>query len=153
MRVDIPGTSDYFVFRDKLTGGDRSAYQAVQDRLNGLDVGTEVEVEDDDGMEVSEDGLTMVPKARPKEKVRLTRAWLTDLRDTVLGRVLTEWSFTDLPLPYVPAHWDELPLEACEAIDTALKGVTDRLRGPKAAPTSRGSASSSEAATASSLPA
>ena len=85
------------------------------------------------------------------------------LRDWMLARVITAWSF-DLPLPYQPGYREKLPVRVCNALQKAVKPVQDAMTddeddedgdGPKSGPQSGtgGSAGSSAAGTPSPLPA
>jgi hypothetical protein len=92
----------------------------------------------------------MVPK---KRTVKVSLGMVNQQRDTLLARLITDWSFTDIPLPYTALSRERLPLAACKALDQAInehkqvlnesgpdpKGATTSAssNGSKAAPHSR----------------
>ena len=123
MRLDV---GEHFIEMrgpEALTGGDLDAFAAVYAAVFAQDV--EVEDEDDS----SDDGVSYVPKPKgEKRKVRVTMAMVAEQRDTMLSRLITGWSY-DLPLPYVAASRDLLPLAACRALDDAIKPHLKELRG------------------------
>jgi len=130
MRLDV---GEHFIEMrgpEALTGGDLDAFAAVYAAAFDQDV--EIEDEDDsapEGMVLSDDGVSYVPKPKgEKRKVRVTMAMVAEQRDTMLSRLITGWSY-DLPLPYVAASRDLLPLAACRALDDAIKPHLKELRG------------------------
>lgn len=136
-QVTMRGPSD-------LTGGDRRALEAIEDKSNGLEKGFWFAENSDDEFELADDGLTMVK--RPARR-KLSRAMLAEQRDSMLERLITGWSFEDkLPMPYHSGYLDsdELPIEAVEKILGVYSDVLDRIRsgGPKAAPTTTGTSTS-----------
>jgi hypothetical protein len=128
-QVTMRGPSD-------LTGGDRRALEAMDDKGNGLERGFWFAEDSDDEWELAEDGVSMVK--RPGRR-QLSRAMLADQRDAMLTRLITGWSFEDkLPMPYHSGYLDsdELPIEAVEKILGVYAEVMERLRrgGPKERP-------------------
>lgn len=150
MRVEIPGGDHWVEMRsaDELTGGDLDAFSSVYEGAFARDV--EIDDEDDEPgsqMELSPDGVSMVPKKASKRTVRVTMGMVNEQRDGLLGRIITAWSYSDapfeLPLPYSALSRERLPLAACNALAEAVKPHLDALRGatgPKAqtAPTADG---------------
>ena len=87
MRLDIPGGA-WIELRgpDELTGGDDDAFQRVYSAAFAQDV----EISDgDDDMEMSADGASMVPKAKPKRTIRVTMDMVAEQRDILLSRLIT----------------------------------------------------------------
>jgi hypothetical protein len=134
----------------ELTGADQDAVFDVYDRL--LESKPQPEPQPDPA-----NPAVMLPAPRPRFSNRDGR----DLRDTVLGVVITAWSFDQIPLPYTPDARRQLPLPACNALYEAVDPLQDALLGikkdeaPKAngpSPGSGGSTDSSQASTASPLP-
>ena len=75
------------------------------------------------------------------------------IRDEVMGKLITGWSF-DVPLPYTSASRAQLPLYACNALVAAVDPHIDALNGagPKAEKSGTGSSDTSDASTSSPLP-
>jgi hypothetical protein len=135
----------------ELTGADQDAVFDVYDRL--LEGKPQAEPQPDPA-----NPAVMLPAPRPRFSNKDGR----DLRDAVLGVVITAWSFDQIPLPYTPEARRQLPLPACNALYKAVDPLQDALLGiekdedPKAdgpSPGSDGSTGTSLASTESPLPA
>lgn len=129
MRIDL-ADSQWIELRDpgKLNGGDKDAFDSVYEPAFAQDV----PLDGDDEPELSDDGTAMRPKLR--RTVRVTMAMVHEQRDILLGRLITAWSFTDIPLPYQTASRELLPLDACQALEVAVRPHMEKLReaiGPK----------------------
>jgi len=150
MRLAIPG-GQWVDLRgpDELTGADDDAFQRVYSAAFAQDV--EI-TDEDDQMEVSPDGVSMTPKAKPKRTIRVTMDMVAEQRDILLSRLITAWSF-DIPLPYNSASRELLPLAATRALNEAIKPHLAELRksaGPKESPgTTPASSNGSKAPSAS----
>jgi hypothetical protein len=136
MRIDTPG-GNWVELRsaEDLTGADDDAWHAIFYQVR-LEADEEAASEGDDGMEVSADGVTMVPK---KRHIKVPPDFAYRQRDTLLASLITDWSYKDapfsLPLPYsaesrktTESH-KGLPLAACKALDEAIKPHKAALNG------------------------
>lgn len=129
MRTDIPGTEHYIEHRgpEELKVGDVDAYNAPIEEVQVARVNAS---DDDDGTEVSEDGLTMVPKPRRVPPgAELTVDHIRRRRDGLLSRVITGWSFQGVPLPYSAASRAELPAVAFPALAEVYDTLGDAIQG------------------------
>jgi hypothetical protein len=111
---------------DELTGADDDAWHLV---YNQVVTDAAVIEPDGDGMEVSADGTSMVPKRR---RIRMPPDILQRQRDGLLGLLITGWSY-DLQLPYTSASRTSLPLAMCKELDRAIQPHIAVIRdaGPK----------------------
>jgi hypothetical protein len=136
MRIDIPGTADWIELKDiaDLTWADEEAFDAVLGAAVIAARYGEVDAEDepDDGMEISADGVSMVPKVKKRATITLTLPMLRERRDVLLAAVITGWSY-DVPLPYNSASQVLLPRAAGKALVAAIEPYIDELgaAGPK----------------------
>jgi hypothetical protein len=135
--------------RVELPGGQWAELRGVDD-LTGVD--------QDDFLDTYDKLVADKPRPEPKpdpdnpavqaaaEPVKLTSADNRVLRDWLIGRFVTAWSF-DLPLPYTAASRERLPVKACNALQKAIKPMQDALvddddgddgdeAGPKSGPVS-----------------
>lgn len=130
MRVEDPAGGWWIELRgpDQLFGADEDAFKAVYEAAIGA---IDVEIGDDE-MEVSDDGVSMQPKQPERRKVKVKLSMVNDQRDVLLSRLITGWSFEDIPLPYNAASREVLPLSVCKRLDEAI-GEHKRIlqgRGP-----------------------
>jgi len=130
MRIDL-AEGQWIELRDpnRLNGGDKDAFDSVYEPAFAQDVSIDGE---DDSYELSEDGTGMRPKN--KRTIRVTMAMVHEQRDILLSRLITAWSFTDIPLPYQTASRELLPLDACRELEAAIRPHLEKLRettGPK----------------------
>jgi hypothetical protein len=153
MRIELPD-SQWAEIRDasSLTGADQDEYQ------DAIDAAQQVRQREADAeaAAAAPANPAMMPDpadqaARPR--ARLTSADMRGLRDLVMGKMITAWSFDHLPLPYVTAHRPQLPIYACNALQEAVSPHIDALNGegPKAV-TGPGSATTSSGTSSSPLP-
>ena len=98
---------------EALSGADEDAFKSVYESALGS-----LTVDLDEDMEMSEDGVSMVPKQR--RKVQVSLGMVNQQRDILLTRLITDWSFADIPLPYTPLSRERLPLAVCKALDAAI---------------------------------
>ena len=144
LKITLPG-DQWAEIRDAstLTGADQDEYQ------DAVDVALRARQAEADA------AAAAIPPANPAmmpdpaeipagSRARLANADMRGLRDLVLGKLITAWSFDALPLPYTPAHRSSLPLYACNALTNAISSHIDALNGagPKEE-TSPGSATTS----------
>lgn len=129
MKLTAPDGSWWVELRGptELNGADRRALEEVDDEINGLGKGIWL---GDDGEEfdLAPDGVTMVRRVARR---KLSREILNRRRDALLSRLISNWSFAGLPLPYQPGYLDSetMPLDAVNAIEKTLNEVRDRLSG------------------------
>jgi hypothetical protein len=118
-----------------LSGADEDAFKSVYDSVLG---GLAVDLDED--MEVAEDGVSMTRKPR---QVKVSLGMVNQQRDVLLTRLITDWSFTDIPLPYTALSRERLPLPVCKALDAATAEHKQVLNAsgpdPKGATTSASS--------------
>lgn len=134
--VDLRGPAE-------LSGADEDAFKSVYESALG---DFEIDLDLDEDMELSDDGVSMMPK---KRKVKISLSLVNQQRDLLLSRLITDWSFADVPLPYTGLSRERLPLAACKALDGAIAEHKRVLNGtgpdPKGETTS-GSSNGSRAA-------
>jgi hypothetical protein len=111
---------------DQLFGADEDAFKAVYETAIGA---IDVEIGDDDEMEVSPDGVSMTPKQPERRKIKVKLSMVNDQRDVLLSRLITGWSFEDIPLPYTALSRERLPLSVCKKLDEAISEHKRILQG------------------------
>jgi hypothetical protein len=123
VRVDLPG-GQWAEMRspDELTGGDKDAWL---ESMEFTDTDQELPGQEPENPAVMPDPA----QAKRRVKVRITMANLHKQRDMMLGRLITGWSYADIPLPYSRASRDRLPLSVCNALEEAVKAHVDALNG------------------------
>ena len=151
IHVDLPG-NNWAKLRgaEELTGADQDVAFDAYDRL------MEGKPQPDPQPDPANPAV-MLP-APPR---RFSNADGRAIRDTVLGLVVAAWSFDQISLPYTPEARKQLPVLACNALYKAVDPIQDALLGvesdeaPKAgeSPGTDGSTGTSQASTASPLPA
>lgn len=144
MKIDLPG-GEWADIRDldSLTGADQDAYGDEVDRL--------LEIRRSEAEAAARAANpAMMPDPADTPRGRLTGADTRTLRDVLLGKLISDWSYSDrLPLPYVAAYRGRLPLVACVKLTEAIDPLVDVLNGniPKETETPTGSAGTSPEAT------
>lgn len=147
MRVEDPAGTWWIEIRgpDQLFGADEDAFKAVYESAIGA---IDVELGEDD-MEVSSDGVTMRPRAPERRRVQVRLSMVNEQRDVLLARLITGWSFEDIPLPYTAASRELLPLTVCKRLDDAIAEHKRILQGagpdPKEATTPASASGSRDA--------
>jgi hypothetical protein len=151
MRVDLPD-GQWADIRDvsTLTGADQDEYQdAVDEALRARQRQADAEAA------AAPANPAMMPDpadgtARPR--AGLANADVRGLRDLVMGKMITAWSFP-LDLPYTTASRSSLPVYACNALQDAVTPHVGALNGegPKQE-TGPGSATTSPGTSSSPLP-
>ena len=132
MKVDLDG-GEWAEIRDldQLTGADQDDYADTVDAL--LEVRRR---EAEAAVQAANPAVMADPQDPPR--ARLRNPDMRALRDTLLGKLVTDWSYQDrLPLPYHAGYRSQLPLPACntlvEAIEphiSALNGEAPKKKGP-----------------------
>jgi hypothetical protein len=102
----------------ELTGADQDAVFDMHDRI--METKPQAEPQPDPA-----NPAQMLPAPRPRFSNKDGR----DLRDAVLGVVITAWSFEDIPLPFTAEARRHLPLAACNALYRAVDPIQDALLG------------------------
>jgi hypothetical protein len=133
MRIDTPG-DNWIELRgvDELTGADDDAWQAVYAAVWAERAEQAVNDDDDDGMEMSGDGVSMVPK---KRNVKVPPDIIRRQRDALLTELISNWSYTApdakpyIPLPYTTASRKLLPLPACKILEETIRPHIQAITG------------------------
>lgn len=106
---------------DELTGGDQDAWLEACETMFGADGPAEPQVSEENPAVLAE------PAPAPARRVRYSQ--VGQLRDLMLARLITSWSYPELPLPYHKEYRDVLPLMVCERLEDEAGKVTARLNG------------------------
>lgn len=138
--------------RVELPGGQWAEIKPVED-LTGADQDAYFDALDEARSHREDEAAAAAAAGSPAPKAALTNADYRAIRNEVMGKLITGWSFGGVPLPYSSASRHLLPIYACNALVDAVDDHISALNGngPKAAPSGTGSSATSDASTLSPL--